>query len=82
MLHDNTVIPFAPRRAQVRRESQDVPEELAWLRRRVDAQDRALAHLSEALSVMRRGGEALRAENRELRGQLEAARLQRRGASA
>lgn len=50
------------------------PAENRRLRRQVDQQRVALAHLSEALLGLRRGSEALRAENRDLRRELEAAR--------
>jgi hypothetical protein len=43
------------------------------LRRKIDQQQLALAHLSEALVRLRCGTEALREENRELRRELEAA---------
>jgi chromosome segregation ATPase len=51
--------------------SDRVVDELARLRRRVNAQDHALARLSEALQALRTGSQALRDENRELRRQLE-----------
>jgi hypothetical protein len=56
----------------------DLAAEVARLRKRVRQQDLTLARLSDALVAMRRGGEALRAENRELRAQIEAGRLRRR----
>jgi chromosome segregation ATPase len=53
--------------------------ELRRLRRRVDQQEHALARLTEALFALRRGGQALREENRELRLQIEVARRLRHG---
>ncbi|HEY5144631.1 MAG TPA: hypothetical protein VII98_14125 [Solirubrobacteraceae bacterium] len=44
------------------------------LRRQVDQQQLALTHLSEALLGLRRGIQALREENRDLRRELEAER--------
>jgi hypothetical protein len=41
--------------------------EVAKLRRRVGQQDESIARLAEALRALRRAGQALRAENRELR---------------
>jgi hypothetical protein len=52
------------------------------LHRKIDQQELALTHLSEALVGLRRGIQALREENRELRRALEAARGPSRAPSA
>jgi hypothetical protein len=60
----------------------DSEAEIARLRKRVGQLDHAMARLSDAVIALRRGSTALRDENRELRGQLEAARLARAGIRA
>ena len=52
------------------------------LRKQVHQQRVTIAHLSDALVGMRRGAEALRAENRDLRIELEARRRRRREPTA
>lgn len=42
-------------------------EEVKRLRRRTKQQDEALSRMAQAVAALRRGGQALRAENRELR---------------
>jgi hypothetical protein len=59
-------------------ERAELTNEVERLRKRARQQEEALARLVEALSAMRRGGRALRAENRELRLALqEASRSER-----
>ncbi|MGZ6729612.1 MAG: hypothetical protein ACXVFC_09955 [Gaiellaceae bacterium] len=77
-----TVLPFPKRRpAFSAGQSQSSPgaavDELERLRKRVHQHEHALARLSDALLTLRRGGQALREENRELRLELEAARRAR-----
>lgn len=52
-------------------------DELRRLRKRVAQQDHALARLSDAVIMLRRGLVAQREENQELRAALETARLRR-----
>lgn len=44
--------------------------EIAWLSRRCRSHEVTLGHLAEALRTLRAGGQALREENRLLRGEL------------
>jgi small-conductance mechanosensitive channel len=80
-LLDQAVVPFPSQResTRARRPGDDsAVAEVARLRRRVSQQDEALIHMAQALLRLRRGGDALRDENRELRMALAAA--QRTGA--
>ena len=52
----------------------DLIKEVERLRQRVRQQEHTIAHLTDALLMLRRGGQALRAENRELRHELDAQR--------
>jgi len=78
--HGPVTLPAEPVRACSHTGTPDLAE-TRRLRRQVEQQRMALAHLSEALLGLRRGSEALRAENRELRRELEAAQ-RTRGTSA
>ena len=62
--------------------TREMQAEIARLRKRVQQQDHTTARLSDAVITLRRGSMALREENRELRRQIEAARLARAGARA
>jgi hypothetical protein len=64
-------------RPTVREDRLALEEELARLRTRVQQQEHTLVRLTDAVVALRRGGAALREENRELRRQLEARRLAR-----
>lgn len=56
-------------------------DEVERLRRSVVQHELALARLTDAMLALRRGGQALREENRELRRELEAATAGRGGRS-
>lgn len=76
-LLDLSAVPLPSQResTRARRPGDDsAAAEIARLRRRVSQQDEALIHMAKALLRLRRGGEALRDENRELRMALAAAR--------
>jgi hypothetical protein len=82
-LLDQAVVPFPSQRksTRARRPGDDsAVAEVARPRRRVSQQDEALIHTAQALLRLRRGGEALRDENRELRMALAAAQQRARAA--
>ena len=82
--HPSTALASTARAARARRpaagHSPSPAKEVERLRKRVRQQEISLAVLTEALTALRSGGQALREENRELRHQLDVAR--RSGAAA
>jgi len=53
--------------------------EIAWLSRRCRSHEFTLGHLAEALRTLRSSGQALREENRLLRGELARLRATQKG---
>jgi hypothetical protein len=63
-------------------ERHSLAKEVERLRRRVRQQDETLVHVARAMRSLRRAGQALRAENRELRLAVQQAQDSDRGAAA
>jgi hypothetical protein len=57
-------------------------KEVERMRKRVRQQDETLIHMARAMKSLRRAGQALRAENRELRLAVQQAQDSDRGAAA
>jgi hypothetical protein len=63
-------------------ERHSLAKEVERLRKRARQQDETLIHVARAMRSLRRAGQALRAENRELRLALQQAQDSDRGAAA